>query len=162
MPPATTQPVLEWMGAMAEARTEFAKAWEAEPGTSKGAAEAIAAMRGALDHHIANWEALGLPDTHAPPTAERALSYFASPVDGLRVVSEPYVRDGQEQEALDWLKRSFSASADLEMLNDFAVMLHAAQRFEDAMAVLTAILYAEPDRDDARENLQALTGRPAR
>ena len=44
------------------------------------------------------------------------------------------------------------------MLNDFAVLLHAALKFEDARAVLVTILYVDPERTDARENLEAMIG----
>jgi hypothetical protein len=161
MPGSTTQPVREWQGALIDARTEFADAWERDPGTSKGAAEAIAAMRRVLERNFANWEALDLPDTHAPPTAERALSDMASWADGQRVIAAPFLRDNDFGEALKWLLRSFRSSVDFEVLNDLAVMMHAQLHAEDAIALLVAVLSADPEREDARENLEAILGKPA-
>jgi hypothetical protein len=155
---ATQSPVFEWQGAMRDARDAFESAWQKEPGSSRAAAAAIAAMRERLEHHIANWEALDRPDAHAPPTTERALSDVASFADGLRVIALPELRERHTDTALELLRRAVAESVDLEMLNDFAVLLHAALKFEDARAVLLTILYVDPERTDARENLEAMIG----
>ena len=161
MAPQTEGHVREWQGTTYYARQRFAEAWDAAPGTAQAAAAAIAALAASLSESFAGWESLSYPDAHVPPTAARALSDLASLADSHRLAAIPRLRPGEDaqDEAIEYLLDSLRESLDLDMINDFAVMVHAAGGGEDAHALLRTVLMVEPASAGALDNLTALTGR---
>jgi SAM-dependent methyltransferase len=87
------------------------------------------------------------PATAAGPAAWRANALVA-------------LEAGRPGEAFAWLQQALAATVELEWLNDFAVLAHACERPNDAEALLRAVLAIEPAREDAAENLAALTTAP--
>jgi hypothetical protein len=63
---------------------------------------------------------------------------------------------GANAEAHELLRAALAGTTDLESLNDLAVIAHSLGRAEEAELVLAAVLALDPDREDARENLDAL------
>lgn len=64
---------------------------------------------------------------------------------------------GRPAEAYAHLQQAVAETTELEWLNDLAVIAHACDRPDEAEALLRAVLAIEPGREDAAENLQALT-----
>lgn len=67
---------------------------------------------------------------------------------------------GRPAEAHAWLRQALAAATELEWMNDLAVLAHQAGRADEAEALLRAALAIEPAREDAAENLAALTAAP--
>ncbi len=68
---------------------------------------------------------------------------------------------GRPAEAYAHLQQALAATTELEWLNDLAVLAHQAGRADEAEALLRAALAIEPAREDAAENLAALTAEPS-
>lgn len=68
---------------------------------------------------------------------------------------------GRAAEAHAWLQQALAASVELEWVNDLAVLAHQLGRSDEAEALLRAALAIEPAREDAAENLAALTAETA-
>lgn len=64
---------------------------------------------------------------------------------------------GRTAEAHEWLRQALAEATELEWLNDLAVLSHQLGRGDDAEALLRAALAIDPQREDAAENLAALT-----
>lgn len=71
------------------------------------------------------------------------------------------IEQGRAAEAHEWLRQALAETTELEWLNDLAVLSHRLDRADDADALLRAVLAIDPTRDDAAENLAALTTTPA-
>jgi len=67
------------------------------------------------------------------------------------------LEDGRTAEAHERLRQAVAESTELEWINDLAVLAHQLGRADDAEALLRAALAIEPEREDAAENLAALT-----
>jgi hypothetical protein len=141
----------DWYWATSAARKAFTEAWDAG-----GPAAAVKALESELRASVKGWEQLDYPDVMPPPSATAAVRDLSSAA-GVQHRFGKYQATvaGDPASALDLLKDAVSEAIDLELLNDLAVMLHAAGRY-DAVDVLRACLVVDPGRDDARANLGAL------
>lgn len=68
------------------------------------------------------------------------------------------LEDGRVVEAHEWLRQALAEATELEWLNDLAVLSHQLDRAGEAEALLRAALAIDPAREDALENLAALSG----
>ena len=83
------------------------------------------------------------------------MSATANPPDLHREVQAALDHDDHDQ-AFDLLRRQAAATIDVDLLNDLAVVAHAAGRTGDAVHLLHAARLIEPGREDLSNNLRAL------
>ena len=76
---------------------------------------------------------------------------------GWRAKALAALDDGRVTEAQEWLRQALAETTELEWLNDLAVLAHQAGDANAAEALLRAVLAIDPEREDAAENLAALT-----
>jgi len=70
------------------------------------------------------------------------------------------IEQGRAAEAHEWLRQALAEATELEWVNDLAVLAHQLGSAGDAEALLRAALAIDPERQDAAENLAALTSVP--
>jgi predicted O-methyltransferase YrrM len=83
------------------------------------------------------------------------MSATAQPTDVRHQVQSALDRDDHER-ALELLREQAEATIDVELLNDMAVIAHAAGRTGDAMHLLHAAQLIDPSREDISANLRAI------
>lgn len=71
------------------------------------------------------------------------------------------IEQGRAAEAHEWLRQALAEATELEWVNDLAVLAHQLGRAGDAEALLRAVLAIAPEREDAAENLAALSAASA-
>ncbi|HEX5145648.1 MAG TPA: methyltransferase domain-containing protein [Conexibacter sp.] len=81
----------------------------------------------------------------------------AALADGWREKALAALDEGRTAEAQEWLRQALLETTRLEWLNDLAVLVHQAGDERAAEALLRAALAIDPEREDAAENLAALT-----
>jgi len=87
-----------------------------------------------------------------------SISTDAGLAAGWRAQALAALEAGQVAEARERLRRALAEATELEWLNDLAVLSHQLDSGDEAEALLRAALAIDPSREDAAENLAALTG----
>lgn len=76
---------------------------------------------------------------------------------GWRAKALAALEEGRAAEAHEWLRQALAEATELEWVNDLAVLAHQLGRAGEADALLRAALAIDPQREDAAENLAALS-----
>jgi 2-polyprenyl-3-methyl-5-hydroxy-6-metoxy-1,4-benzoquinol methylase len=151
-------PAPDFAQAAASAREAFLAAYRPD---GDGAAGAVLEFQRAFLTAAKRWERDGFADVNAPADAAAAARELGSAAPALHRRGVAAFEAGDADAAAELLRNAVGEAVDLELLNDLAVICDLDGRPEEADALLRACLAIDPDRTDARENLDALAARMA-
>jgi hypothetical protein len=163
---------LSWDAAAAAVRAEFVRRWTPEVDGTRSVALTMAMAFYRFLTHAKRWERAGWPDIGAPADAVTALCNLFDAPDGttgshpaqpqpetLHAQALEAWRRGDTAAAFELLRSAVASSIDLELLNDFAVVAVEALGPSVACDILRAALAIDPERSDAKGNLDILDAR---
>jgi hypothetical protein len=145
-----------WEAAAEAARYQVEWRWTPELDGARSAALSVSMAIYLLLAHSKRWEALGWPDAGAPADARTALRSLASDAPARHRAALERHAAGDAPGAVEDMRAAVQRELDPEILNDLAVVLHAAGRSADAKALLQGALAIDPGNADARANLDAV------
>jgi Flp pilus assembly protein TadD len=99
------------------------------------------------------WERHGFPDVGAPATGREALRDLAGDGRLAHAAGVEAFAGGDQDAARRHLVTALREEIDPEILNDLAVMCHAAGDLDTAAALLRVCLLVAPDHAAAHDNL---------
>jgi hypothetical protein len=161
---------LSWEAAATAVRAELERRWSPEVDGTRSVVLAFAMAFYRFLTHAKRWERAGWPQIGAPADAADALEALFGARDGtpsprpetLHAEARDAWGRGDVATEFELLRDAVAASVDLELLNDFAVVAVEALGASAACDILRTTLAIDPERSDAKGNLDILEGMTVR
>jgi hypothetical protein len=142
-----------WAEVAREARREVLERWAPGVDGTQSVALSMAMLFYRFLAGAKQWERHGFPDVGAPATGREALRDLAGEGRLAHAAGVQAFAGGDHDAARGHLVTALREEIDPEILNDLAVMCHAAGDLETAAALLRVCLLVAPDHAAAHDNL---------
>lgn len=142
-----------WAEVAREARREVLERWAPGVDGTQSVALSMAMLFYRFLAGAKQWERHGFPDVGAPATGREALRDLAGEGRLAHAAGVEAFAGGEHEAARGHLVTALREEIDPEILNDLAVMSHAAGDLDTAAALLRVCLLVAPDHAAARDNL---------